>query len=440
MISKVGLLFTTLMLIIGFTAGCSQDPVSVSNSQSQQKAEAEHTAAPPAPVTLKLYVEYGSFSDDELTAYFLNPVRQKYPYITIDIVKSDKPATYIQNAVLTNSVPDLIFTTSVQMGKYIEEKVALDLKPLIKKNNTDLSKIYPVVIDSIQAHSDSVEMYALPFVMQVDALYYNKDLFDRFATAYPQDGMTWDQTIELAKRLAREDNGVKYRALDVQNMAPHFGGTLSLPYVDEKTNQPVLNTDGWKKAFQMFQQIHSIPFNESYAAAGKAFVNDQNLVMYANYGGTLSTLEQLEQKGKAFNWDVVTFPHHPQFPKYGKHFNAQVTLISSTSQHIEDAYKVAALLLDKEVQTLAMKNARRSVLDDASLNPYFGEILKSLKGKNVKAFFNDVPAPAVPATKYDEEMWKIVNGATKRVVDQGVDVNTALREAQEAASTYLKSQ
>lgn len=427
-----------LVFILVIASGCNKD--SAADQQVNKETGTEQSSAPPEPVKLKLYVEYGNFSDEELAAYFVNPTQRKFPNISIETVTSKTPATYIQNAILTNSIPDIIFTTSVQMGAYINQQVALDLKPLVKKYNTDLSRIYPVAIESIQTHGDNGELYALPFVMQVDALFYNKDLFDRFGVAYPHDGMTWEQTIELAQKVARTEGGVKYRALDVQNMAPHFAGTLSLPYVDEATNTPVLNTEGWKYAFETFRKIHSIPFNESTANATKSFVNDQTMAMYANYGGILSPLDQLDQTGKSFNWDMVTFPHHEQFPKYGKHFNAQVSLVSASSQHSEDAYKVIDLLLDKDVQTVAMKNARRSVLSDTSLNPYFGEVLKSLKGKNVNAFFNDIPAPAVPATRYDDQMWKIVNNAMKNVLEKGVDVNTALREAQEAAGVALKSQ
>jgi multiple sugar transport system substrate-binding protein len=438
MYKKSGLLFMALVLTLVIISGCNKSPVA--NQQGDKQVGTNQSSVPPEPVKLKLYVEYGNFSDEELADYFSNPVQKKYPNISIETVTSKTPATYIENAILTNSIPDLIFTTSVQMGAYINQKVALDLKPLIKKHNTDLNRVYPVAIQSVQTHGANGELYALPFVMQVDALFYNKDLFDRFGVAYPQDGLTWDQTIEIAQKFAREEGGVKYRAMDVQNMAPHFAGTLSLPYIDEAANKPVLNTEGWKYAFQTFQKIHSIPFNESTANATKSFVNDQTMAMYANYGGTLSAIEQLEQTGKSFNWDMVTFPHHPQFPKYGKHFNAQVTLISAASQHSEEAYKVVELLLDKDIQTIAMKNARRSVLNDPSLNSSFGEVLKSLKGKNVNAFFNDLPAPTVPATKYDDQMWKIINDAMKQVLEKGVDVNTALRDAQEAAEVVLKSQ
>ena len=45
--------------------------------------------------------------------------------------------------------------------------------------------------------------YGFPLSLQINVLFYNKNIFDGFGVSYPQDAMTWDEFIETAKRVTR---------------------------------------------------------------------------------------------------------------------------------------------------------------------------------------------------------------------------------------------
>src|SRR5262249_24395576 len=145
--------------------------------------------------------------------------------------------------------------------------------------------------------------------------YYNKDIFDRFAVPYPKDGMTWDNAIDLAKKLTRSDGGVQYKGLTIDGNINRLGEQRSLPMVDP-TGKSVLQTDGWKSVFDVYRQIGQIPGNLlENPQRIQAFEKDKNLAMLAGLSARIGEFEQLQNQGQAMNWDMVTMPTFSQAPK-----------------------------------------------------------------------------------------------------------------------------
>ncbi|MFC4306302.1 extracellular solute-binding protein [Cohnella boryungensis] len=53
----------------------------------------------------------------------------------------------------------------------------------------------------------SGRLYGLSNAYNSQALYYNKDLFDRAGVAYPRDGMNWEEVLQLAQRFNQAQSG-----------------------------------------------------------------------------------------------------------------------------------------------------------------------------------------------------------------------------------------
>ncbi len=95
----------------------------------------------------------------------------------------------------------------------------MDLTPLIEKNNTDLSKFDPLLLDAFKTPNGSYS--ALPFAVYPSVIYFNETLFDQAGLKYPPmkfddkytmpDGsqVNWNyETIsQIAKRLTLDKNG-----------------------------------------------------------------------------------------------------------------------------------------------------------------------------------------------------------------------------------------
>jgi multiple sugar transport system substrate-binding protein len=107
------------------------------------------------------------------------------------------------------------------------------------------------VLESLRK-SGGGKLYALPISILTQVMYYNKGIFDKFGVPYPKDGMTWDKTLELAKKLDREEQGQQYFGFAASPSHILGNNQLSLPYVDIQTEKPTFLNDGWKRLIDTY--------------------------------------------------------------------------------------------------------------------------------------------------------------------------------------------
>jgi hypothetical protein len=79
-------------------------------------------------------------------------------------------------------------------------------------------------------------------------------------------------------------------------------------------------------------------------------------------------------------------------------------------------------------------------LKDKKFRENFGADLKSLKGKNTAGAFNYKPAISPQASVYENAAGKAMNDAVSKVLSGALDVNTALRTAQEQANQAVAAE
>jgi hypothetical protein len=77
-------------------------------------------------------------------------------------------------------------------------------------------------------------------------------------------------------------------------------------------------------------------------------------------------------------------------------------------------------------------------IKDPKVKEAFGTGVASLKGKNTKAIFLTTPAAPVPATEWNSTIGKkVVDGYVKKMVLEQMDINTALRKAEEDINSQM---
>lgn len=399
------------------------------------KAEAQQ--ANTDPVKLVLYQRNANISDEEFKILIAEPVKKKYPYIDIEIVHADKEKTP-ENLVASGNVPDLVFTNGPGVRAFAELDAAQDLSELIKVNRFDLSRFEPNVIDTIKALNDQGKFLAVPFSINFTALFYNKDIFDKFGVPYPKDGLTWEEVTELAKQLTRKDNGQQYYGLNQAGIALK-ASQLSLKSYDPGTKKAVLATDGWVRAFSAQQAIAGIPGNTP-ADNIKTFQVDQTLAMSAAKGARIGELEDLYNQGKTLNWDMVSFPTFKEAPKTDAEAATHMLMVTSTSKHKDAAFKVLQVVTEDANQAEMNKRGRLTALKDPKIKENFGASLNSLKGKNIQAVFYNTPAANRYSDKFSEIASAQAVAAMGKVVSGETDINTALRQAEDEANKLIEAE
>jgi multiple sugar transport system substrate-binding protein len=110
-------------------------------------------------------------------------------------------------------------------------------------------------------------------------------------------------------------------------------------------------------------------------------------------------------------------------------------VVNKSSKNLEAAHYVVKEMVTKEVQTILSRAGRISVLKDESIRSQYGADSDVYKGKDLQSIFKVTPSPLPPASKFDAKINSIlINEAAKAVAIDGVDVNTALRNAEEKAN------
>ncbi|MCC2686258.1 MAG: transporter substrate-binding protein, partial [Paenibacillaceae bacterium] len=162
-------------------------------------------SAPPAsnePVTVSIVMHQGYFKDQEVQKYFIDPVKKKHPNITIDFKETGKGNEFA-DFVARNEIPDIFMESIANMGFLEDLGLAFNMEPLIKQHNFDLARYQKGTVYVLRSLSSKKEINMIAYNRPFFVLYYDKDIFDKFATPYPKDGMTWDDAREVAKKVTR---------------------------------------------------------------------------------------------------------------------------------------------------------------------------------------------------------------------------------------------
>lgn len=429
-IKKLSFLLLALFLI----AACNSTETIHSNGESDEDERVEQLAE---PVTIKFMRYYGGFTDEDFEWYFQGKIKEALPHITVE--KADGS---LDDMIAANEVPDFFMSGLPGISSLREYNIMEDFNPYIKKYEINLSKYDQVALDAIRSFSDDGQMLALPFRMNIPALFYNKDVFDAFGLPYPQEGMTWTEAEALARELTRQDGTIQYLGIWTGG-ADRMGMQLKLPYVDSETNRGMLEADGWKKILNQYKEIFSVP---GYIQNGQLtvnnhsqFINDRNIGMLAYWGAdVIRDIERLVNEGVTFNWDMVELPKYEGEENYAWFAETHNFAVSSISRHKEEAFQIIFKIFSEPVQKDFNNKGQISVLEKTAENRKgFGSELPFLEGVNTEAFFTVEPG-VVKHTEFDVEARKFLNEAAKDVLLNGKDINTALREANEKTNSYIQ--
>jgi multiple sugar transport system substrate-binding protein len=98
------------------------------------------------------------------------------------------------------AIPDVLFLWPTP--KYAAQGVLENLDPFIEQSGYNLDDYWPALLESA-SYEGSV--YGFPRDISVEALYYNKDMFDEVGLAYPDETWTWDDLRNAAEQLTIKD-------------------------------------------------------------------------------------------------------------------------------------------------------------------------------------------------------------------------------------------
>lgn len=162
----------------------------------------------PEPAT----IAFAHFDLD--TAYFERlaaAFQEAHPHITVNL----QPKTLEQWARLSPDEADVFLLPSTDAFARMQEQGKLiDLTGFVEQDEAiDLSDLYP---GAAAFYTVEGKTWALPAVVDPLVMYYNKDLFDQYGVAYPQNGWTWQDFLQTGLALRDpEANAFGYAAREL---------------------------------------------------------------------------------------------------------------------------------------------------------------------------------------------------------------------------------
>jgi multiple sugar transport system substrate-binding protein len=210
------ILSVLLVAILAITA-CAPVPAAPAPAEP---AKATEVPAPVAkePVTLT-WAFWGSPEEAVSHKAVADAFMKEHPEIKIETWNEpwDAYFTKIQSLWASGdpkAVPDVAFLWWTP--KFASEGVLENLDPYIQKSGTDLNDYWPGLLES---HKYNNSVYGLPRDIEVNILYYNKDLLDKAGVKYPDEKWTWDDLLAAGEKLTVRDasNKVTRYALAMEN-------------------------------------------------------------------------------------------------------------------------------------------------------------------------------------------------------------------------------
>jgi multiple sugar transport system substrate-binding protein len=435
---KTGMLLIAAMLASGAVmTGCAGKPQQAADGKAggTQGGDVKRD-----PIELVFYSTSGDFDESGFNKTFGGKIKEKFPHVTPKFIALTKD-TALDKLITAGQPIDIMFNSIGQTSEtLLNYKMEYDVSDLIKKNGYDLSRLEPVTVD-IGRQIAGGGLYGLPVFTTTTALYYNKDLFDKFGVAYPKDGMTWDDLYELAKKMSRADGQLQYRGLGISFSHTSLLNQKSIPYVDPKTNKATFTDDGFKSVFDMLTKLYDIQNNGvdkdtvGYTKQLQFFEKDQTTAMFL----ALSTLGSVRFK-EGLNWDVVSYPVYKDQPNVGPQSYPTYFYINNTSKHKDDAFSVISYLTSDEFQRHLAMNGIFPVLKNRDAMKAYGQEIPFMKNKNTQSFLPKQFAPAAPVSKFQSIAFNNLNNAYNAVLLKQKDINTALREQEEKTNKDIEAQ
>ncbi|MHB8959856.1 MAG: extracellular solute-binding protein [Candidatus Limnocylindrales bacterium] len=139
---------------------------------------------------------------------------QKDVYISLEIYDNKVAANMLSTQIAAGNAPDIIGPVGVEGLNLFIDQLA-DLKPLIDKNNFDMTKFDPSLVDFFKMGKEG-QTIGVPFATYPSYLWYNKKLFDEAKLPYPPTkvgdlymGKPWDMAAvrAIGMKLTVDKNG-----------------------------------------------------------------------------------------------------------------------------------------------------------------------------------------------------------------------------------------
>ncbi|PYI53801.1 ABC transporter substrate-binding protein [Paenibacillus flagellatus] len=288
----------------------------------------------------------------------------RYPNMDVETVNSppydpsqDRAAQY--EAMIEKEKPDVVYLPMDVFPKLAAKGLLLPLDSIAAKDNYDWTVYRDGVLSAIREAGGGGELYGLSPNYTVNALYYNKTLFDRYGVPYPQDRMSWEELFQLARRFPAGGTGDERVYGFVNDYASPFGTadsaarTAGLGLTDADATRMTANSEPWRTIWTYVADgvskgwLYETPPRTGTISGIDYYKRNPfltgNAAMMLTRPNLANDLVQAKKRHNLanFDWQIVTEPVDPARPDVSSTFAMEgVYAIPASSPNVRDAWEM----------------------------------------------------------------------------------------------------
>lgn len=441
-IIKSLLMYVSILSIL-LVLGCADETNNEPNDQTKSDNSNENMSGgnneDPDPVTLEIVV---GWDEEMFNERFKDPVEEEYPWITLEQIKSSSDKEELEKLFADGLSPDIFFEVSQENMEHF--KLDYDLDELIEKHQYDVSHIDPVYLEALRAKDPERRLLGIPYEVVNWVLFYNKDIFDSFGVDYPSDDMTWNEAVDLAKKLTGERDGVHYRGLDLGPVHAPLA-QFSVNKTDPETGEVLLQEkEEFVRYLDLINDIVALDNSDAPFFDPEKFVEDRSTAMVVEFVQAVDWWSDAD----GLDYDVAPLPTWEGEPAETHRPDEGILhlSISPHSEHKDAAFKVLTYFTETDYQIFASRiGLGPTSLEDDVLDQFFQDY-ESTHDKNMKSIFTHPPAaPPEHISRWDDyvdlNMHRYINGDDEEDKDyRDLDKNEYLRIVTEESEAKIKNE
>ncbi|BFH67788.1 MAG: extracellular solute-binding protein [Paenibacillus dendritiformis] len=370
--------------------------------------------------------------------------------------------------IMTGANPvDVVVLDASQYQTLAREGLLKQLDPLLQQDKIDTNEFVPTVIDGLKAMGDN-NLYGLAPTFTSQALFYNRTLFNEAGVEPPTDNMTWDQVFDKAKLVSKGEGKDRVYGFSFNHyfgsdpywdMINTYISPLNLRMIDDKADYMTVNSPQWEKVWTTISKLvaeKTIPgpnaempespegqFNpfqyDNFLSGRTAMVLGDYQFINSDLSDAMKNADKIKGFSK-FDWDVVTFPSHPEAPGIsGSVYLREIFAVNQKAANPEDAWDFVKFVSSDEWAKLRSRSSYELVARKKYIQPKDGLSF------NISAFYTMKPTP--PSAQKEEELLakyslyelvEIGRNLFQEVMDNKKGISDALKEWEAKGNQVLK--
>jgi len=200
-IKKLAALGLTAVMCIGVLAGCGGK-----NKGGESSGDGDGTGSGKTRLTVGIWDEKQKPALEEMIEKYTAAHEDVEITVQTTPYKGGEYWTKLEAAATGGTAPDIFWINVLHAESYYEGGILKDLSAAASE--MDIAANYPEAL--VSAYNFDGKQIAVPKDFDTNALWYNKEIFDKAGVAYPTDDWTYEDLTETARQLkeAGLDEGV----------------------------------------------------------------------------------------------------------------------------------------------------------------------------------------------------------------------------------------